>query len=79
MRIPTAVTAPAGVSSWTVVSAGGTHTCGIANTGKLYCFGEFCYDSIGEWQPYTSLSMHAIILSASYLGGAVQGIFWAGG
>ena len=44
VAVPTAVTAPGGVSAWAAVSAGTSHTCGIAangtDAGKLFCWGE---------------------------------------
>ena len=39
--VPAAVTVPAGVSGWTVMSAGGSHSCAVAAvSGGLYCWGE---------------------------------------
>ena len=36
---PVAVLAPAGVTTWTQVSAGVYHTCGLSSNGSAYCFG----------------------------------------
>lgn len=45
MDIPTAIASPADVSSWSIVSTGSDHTCGISSVSKLYCWlvrdGEF--------------------------------------
>jgi alpha-tubulin suppressor-like RCC1 family protein len=42
VRVPIAVFNPAGVTAWTQVSAGGSHTCGIAsNSSAMYCWGAF--------------------------------------
>lgn len=38
--IPVKVTLPAGTTGWTHIDMGRRHTCAIANTGSLYCWGE---------------------------------------
>jgi alpha-tubulin suppressor-like RCC1 family protein len=37
-----------GATTWTMVSAGNTHTCGRRNTGRLYCWGEDDAGQIGD-------------------------------
>ena len=45
---PIAVTLPVGVTSFTTIMAGGAHTCGIANTGAAYCWGNNMYGQTGK-------------------------------
>lgn len=47
---PTQVNLPAGVSdgfSYTAISAGGTHSLGLGNNGKLYSWGDNAYGELG--------------------------------
>ncbi|MEO8637244.1 MAG: cell wall anchor protein, partial [Gemmatimonadales bacterium] len=37
---PVAVVLPGGVSSFTSITAGSAFTCGVANTGAIYCWGD---------------------------------------
>jgi alpha-tubulin suppressor-like RCC1 family protein len=50
--VPTAATMPAGVSAFSTVSSGYTHTCAIAsagsNTGKIYCWGDNTSGQLGD-------------------------------
>ena len=52
VRTPSEVTAPANVTTWASVSAGFSHTCGIAASGvaagRLLCWGELA--SSPRWQ-----------------------------
>lgn len=45
---PVMVTLPAGVSGFVALSAGGMHTCGIANTGAAYCWGGNDSGQLGD-------------------------------
>ena len=38
-NVPLAVIRPTGVSEWTEISAGSSHSCAIANDGQAYCWG----------------------------------------
>ena len=40
---PTAILSPTGITAWAQVSAGGSHTCGIASTRSAMCWGA-CWD-----------------------------------
>jgi alpha-tubulin suppressor-like RCC1 family protein len=37
-----------GTADWTLVSAGGGHTCGIRTTGRLYCWGDDSFGQLGD-------------------------------
>ena len=45
---PVAVTLPAGVTSFTAVSAGGMHSCGFGNNGRAYCWGQNYQGELGD-------------------------------
>lgn len=47
MPTPQAVALPSGVASFSEVSAGGLHTCAVANTGKVYCWGSNLKSQLG--------------------------------
>ncbi|MFN9003244.1 MAG: RCC1 domain-containing protein, partial [Alphaproteobacteria bacterium] len=45
---PTQVTLPAGVTSFTSITSGDFHTCGIGNNGLAYCWGLNNYGQLGD-------------------------------
>ncbi len=48
VNVPTAVTMPSGVESFTLVSTNTNFSCAIANTGKIYCWGTGTNGQIGN-------------------------------
>ncbi len=46
--VPLTGVVEAGSSDWRVVSVGGSHTCGIRTTGRLYCWGWDEYGQVGN-------------------------------
>lgn len=46
--VPSRVVTPSGVTSWSEVSCGNQHTCGIANTGDAYCWGRDTEEQLGD-------------------------------
>lgn len=48
VNIPTAITTPNGVSSFSLISLGTDFSCAIANTGKIYCWGLGTTGQIGN-------------------------------
>src|SRR5207247_1427933 len=44
--VPVAVTAPG--LTFTAVSAGGCHTCGVTPSGAVYCWGSNAYGQLGN-------------------------------
>ena len=47
-NLPTAITIPTGVSSWESFSLGIIHSCGIADTGQAYCWGNGFQSQLGN-------------------------------
>ncbi len=47
-NVPTSVTIPNGVASFTVISTNANFSCAIANTGTLYCWGKGTSGQIGN-------------------------------
>ncbi len=48
VSIPTLATQPAGVTSWISLLSGGNTSCGLANTGNIYCWGFGTSGEIGN-------------------------------
>lgn len=46
--VPTLVPLPSGVTGWTNFSLGDRHTCAIANTGQMWCWGYNNYGELGD-------------------------------
>ncbi|MEO8140153.1 MAG: hypothetical protein ABI742_10930 [Gemmatimonadota bacterium] len=44
----TQVSLPGGVSGFTSIAAGATHTCGVTSTGALYCWGDNFNNQLGD-------------------------------
>ncbi|MFN8930424.1 MAG: RCC1 domain-containing protein, partial [Alphaproteobacteria bacterium] len=62
---PTLVTLPAGVTSFTSISAwGGFHTCGIGNNGRAYCWGGNWWTQLGNGTTTGSLTPTLVSLPA---------------
>ncbi len=62
--IPTQVSNPIGVSSWQFISAGGTHTCAIADNNQAYCWGYNEYGQLGNNTTENQLSPTLVINSS---------------
>lgn len=46
--VPTIVSKPVGVTTWNSISAGSAHTCGIADTRQVYCWGWNGHGQLGN-------------------------------
>ncbi len=47
-QVATLVTLPGGVTGFTSISAGASHTCGVTSTGALYCWGDNTNGQLGD-------------------------------
>jgi len=45
---PVTATPEAGTPDWRMVSTGGSHSCGIRTSGRLYCWGGDAYGELGD-------------------------------
>jgi alpha-tubulin suppressor-like RCC1 family protein len=45
---PIPVEVAGGTTNWVRLSAGGTHTCGLRATGRVYCWGDDSYGQLGN-------------------------------
>ena len=61
---PVAVTMPAGVSSFTQISEGYSHTCGIGNDSRAYCWGKNSSGQLGNGTNTSSITPVAVTLPA---------------
>jgi len=57
--IPTLVAG--GITNWTSVSAGGSHTCGRRATGRIYCWGSDGSGELGDGEPLTDRSTPGLV------------------
>ncbi len=48
VNVPTLVTMPNGVTSFSSISTNGSSSCALANTGKIYCWGEGGSGQVGN-------------------------------
>jgi alpha-tubulin suppressor-like RCC1 family protein len=64
---PVAVSLPAGVT-FTELTAGMNHTCGLTGTGAAYCWGSGSFGQLGNNQLVGSLSPDAVVLPVGETG-----------